>query len=132
MCPLILPYLITKDGRTRARTRDSVNIRKIVLLATGGWWEKGNFDVVIHEMQEISANMGVDFMEPVIRPHAFLMESKGILTAEGAKVLENVKKAGHQLISTGVIEKELADLISTPLISEEDLRSRYNRALGMS
>ena len=40
LCPLIEPMLVFRDGRTRARFHEDVNIQKIVLVSTGGWWEK--------------------------------------------------------------------------------------------
>ncbi len=39
---LIDPVLTKRSARTRARLRPDVNIREIVLVSTGGWWEKGN------------------------------------------------------------------------------------------
>ncbi|MCK4411008.1 flavodoxin family protein, partial [Candidatus Bipolaricaulota bacterium] len=46
LCPLIKPFLETREGRTRARFHEEVGIQKIVLVSTGGWWEKGNFGTV--------------------------------------------------------------------------------------
>ena len=37
LCPLVEPFLEFRAGRTRARLRKDVNIKKYVLVSTGGW-----------------------------------------------------------------------------------------------
>ena len=61
LCPLIEPRLEFRQGRTRARFRDDVNIRKIVLVSTGGWWEKENFDTVVRIVEELAEAASVEF-----------------------------------------------------------------------
>ncbi|MDP2858744.1 MAG: flavodoxin family protein [Bacillota bacterium] len=126
LCPLVEPFLQTRGGRTRARFREDVQIRKIVLVSTGGWWEKGNFDTVVHITQELAENAGVEFAGAVIRPHAFLMKKRGQLTEEGKAILDAVRRAGYDLVKNGMIAKETFDAISRPLLSEDELRDRYN------
>ena len=46
LCPLLDPQLTFQQGRTRARLRDDVKVEKIVLVTTGGWWERSNVDTV--------------------------------------------------------------------------------------
>lgn len=129
LCPLILPYLERRDDRTRARFRKDVNIEKMVLVSTGGWWEKENFNIVVQIVEELAKNSGVEFAGALIRPHSFLMKSKGAMTEEGERVLIEAKNAGISLIKNGFISRETLDSISRPLISEEELRERYNRAV---
>jgi hypothetical protein len=57
------------------------------------------------------------------------MKEKGKLTKDGEAVLNAVKRAGYELIKKGVMNKETLYEISHPLISEEELRSRYNNLL---
>lgn len=129
LCPLIIPMLETREERTRARFHDQVNIRKIVLVSTGGWWEKANFETVIQITEEFAKNASVEFAGAVLRPHSFLMKDKDRLTKDGEAVLNAVKKAGYELIKEGIMNKETLDTISRPLISENELRCRYNNAL---
>ena len=129
LCPLIEPMLENYEGRTRARLRKDVGIQKFVLLATGGWWEIQNFDTLIHIVKELADNAHVEFAGAVVRPHAFLMKSKGVLTKDGVSVLDEARKAGCQLVKEGAISLETLDKISRPLITEEELRRRYNQAL---
>ena len=126
LCPLINPILENREGRTRARFHKQVKIQKIVLLSTGGWWEKANFEAVVHITEELAKNASVEFAGAVLRPHAFLMKDKGKLTKDGEAVLSKVKRAGYELIKEGEINKETLEAISRPLVSEEELRRRYN------
>jgi multimeric flavodoxin WrbA len=130
LCPLAEPFLEFREGRTRARVRQGVMIRRIVLISTGAWWEKENMDTVVRIASELARDFGVEFADPVLRPHAFLMKSKGELTEDGMAVLEATKRAGNELKKEGGMGKETLELISRPLISEEALRSRYNELIS--
>jgi len=126
LCPLIDPFLENRQGRTRAGFHKQVKIRKIVLVSTGGWWEKENFETVVRITEELAKDANVEFAGAVLRPHAFLMMKKGKLTKDGEAVLNRVKRAGYELIKEGRMNKEILERISRPLISEEELRRRYN------
>ncbi|MCD6355769.1 MAG: hypothetical protein J7L66_00665 [Anaerolineaceae bacterium] len=76
---------IKKDGGTRARLHDDAGIKKIVLVSTGGWYEKENFDTVVHIIKEFALNSGVEFSGAVIQPYAFLMWKDEKLTTGGKK-----------------------------------------------
>ena len=129
LCPLINPILENHEGRTRARFHKQVKIRKIVLVSTGGWWEKENFETVVRITEELAKVASVEFAGAVLRPHAFLMKEKGKLTKDGEAILNTVKRAGHELIKEGRMNKETLETISCPLVSEEELRRRYNDVL---
>lgn len=130
LCPFIEPLLEYHHGRTRARLRKDVQIRKIVLVSTGGWWEKENFATVLHIIRELAENMGIEFAGALLRPHAFLMKREGKITKEGEAILDAVKRAGIQLMKEGGINEDTLGMISQPLISEEELRNEYNRMLN--
>jgi len=129
LCPLINPILENREGRTRARFHKQVKIRKIVLVSIGGWWEKANFETVVRITEEFAKVVSVEFAGAVLRPHAFLMKEKGKLTKDGEAVLNTVKRAGYELIKEGKMNKETLEAISRPLVSEEELRRRYNDVL---
>jgi len=129
LCPLIEPRLVFHQGRTRARFHDDVRIKKITLVSTGGWWEKENFDTLIHIASELAENAGVEFGGAVLRPHSFIMRKEGQLTGDGEEILDAVRKVGNQLINDGKMNPETLAMICRPLISESDLRRRYNQLL---
>jgi len=129
LCPLIEPFLETREGRTRARFREDVQIRRIVLVSTGGWWERGNFRTVVRIIEELAEGASVEFAGAVLRPHAFLMKQEKELTEDGEAILNAAKRAGYELVKEGRMDEETLETISRPLISQEDLRRRYNEAL---
>jgi hypothetical protein len=98
-------------------------------IITGGWWEKGNFGTVVRIAEEFAEDASVEFAGAVLRPHAFLMKEQGQLTEEGGAVLNAVKRAGYELVNDGVVGEETLETISRPLISEDELRRRYNQML---
>ncbi len=127
ICPLVKPILVTRDGRTRAHLQDNVQIRKVLLVSTGGWWEKENLDTVVRIAEEVAENMSIEFAGSVLRPHAFLMKKKGQLTEDGVDIMDLVRKAGHDFAEDGQLNKSVLGMISRPLISREELIQMYNR-----
>lgn len=132
ICPLVLPLLETREGRTRARLRDNVKLRKVLLVCTGGWWEKENLDTVVHIAKEITDNMSIEFSGAILRPHAFLMKKKGELTKEGSAIIDEVEKLGHGFAESSQLSESMLESIKRPLISREELVQMYNRALESS
>lgn len=129
LCPLIKPLLEMREGRTRARLREEVEIQRIVLVSTGGWWEKENFATVVRIAEELAEVTSVEFAGAVLRPHAFVMRRERVLTEDGEAVVNAARTAGYQLVKEGVMSEETLEAIERPLISEDELRRRYNQAL---
>jgi len=123
LMPLIEPILEFRDGRTRAKFHDDVKISKIVLVSTGGWWEKENMDLVVHFVEHMAKDASVEFSGAVLRPHAFLM---GKYKEKAEEVLSATRKVGTQLIKEGKMSKDTLEAISQPLEPEKDLREWYN------
>ena len=123
LVPLMEPVLEFRDGRTRAKFHDDVRIRKIVLVSTSGWWEMGNFSTVLRIAEELAKDLGQELAGAVLRPHAFLMRED---KEKAEIILGAAKQAGIQLIKDGRISEEVLDTISQPLVSEEELRLKYN------
>jgi multimeric flavodoxin WrbA len=128
LSPLIEPVLTTHRGRTRARFRDEVAIRKVVAVVVGGWWEKENLDPVVRIVRELAENAGAEFAGAVLRPHAEVMRREGQVTEDGQQVLGEVEKAGWELIRNGVMDGPTLDAIGRPLIS----RATYNKWFSQS
>lgn len=125
LCPLVEPILEKRGGRTRAKFHENVKIRKIVLVSTCGWWELDNFGTVLRIAEELAKDVGIEFAGAILRPHAFIMEEN----KEKAKIIiAALKQAGVQLIKDGKITDDLLETISQPLISEEELKRRYNES----
>jgi len=123
LMPIVEPLLQFEGGKTRAKFHDDVRINKIVLVSTGGWWEKSNLATVVRIVEEVAEKVGVEFSGALLRPHAFLMDENAERRAE---VLVAAKQVGMQLVREGRMSPDTLEAISRPLISEEELRSRYN------
>lgn len=121
LCPLVEPVLETREGRTRARFRPDVQVEKMVLVCTSGWWEKENCDTVVRIVREFAEDASVEFAGALLRPHASLLRRKGELSEDGSTVLEAAKSAGRQLIEKGEIGPETLDAVSRPLVSREQM-----------
>lgn len=125
LCPIVEPILKFQDGRTRACFHQDVNIVKIILVASCGWWEMGNFGTVLRIAEELALDAGVEFAGAVLRPHAHeMVENK----EKAKEVIQAAHRAGFQLIEEGKMSKEILAIISQPLISEEDFRHQSNRS----
>jgi multimeric flavodoxin WrbA len=129
LCPLVVPQLETREGRTRATFRKQVRISQIVLVSTGGWWEKDNFGTVVRIAEELAQNASAEFAGAVLRPHATLIKRQGELTAEGQAVLKETQKAGYDLVNKGRIDPETLEAIARPLISQDQYRRTLNERL---
>ena len=125
LMPIVEPILEFHDGRTRAKFHDDVKISKIVLVSTGGWWEKENMEILVHFVEHMARDSNVEFSGAVLRPHAFLMDE---YKEKADEILTAVKNAGTQLIKEGKMSKDTLEVISQPLQSEKDLRDWYNKA----
>lgn len=126
LCPLILPQLVKQGERTRARFHADVQIRKVLLVSTGGWWETGNFETVTMIAKELAANAGVEFAGALIRPHAFLMKEGGALTEKGQEIIGLLREAGRTFAREGVITPGMFEAISAPLMAHEAMIAMYN------
>jgi len=108
---------------THARFHDNVRIRKIVLVSVCGWWELRNFDRVVHIVEKTAKDVGVKFLGAVLRPHAYVM----LHNKPGAeKVVDALRRAGYMLEKKGRISEGLLEIISQPLVPEEEYRKRQN------
>jgi multimeric flavodoxin WrbA len=123
LCPLIDPFLIKRNSRTRARFHEYVKISKIALVSACGWWETGNFSTVLRIVKEIARDVNVKFAGAVLRPHAYLLSKN---KRKAKEILAAAKQAGFQLAKEGIISKHLLEVVSQPLISEDVFRQREN------
>jgi len=128
LVPLMDPDLVFREGRTRARMREDVGIRKIALVATGGWWEMGNFGTLVRIAEELAADTSVDFAGAVLRPHVSMMKRAGKLTEDGEAILGAVRRAGRELVEANAISEDTLETISRPLISQEEFWRGYGEA----
>lgn len=119
LCPLLLPDIEFRNGRTRARFRDDVRIKTIVLLATNGWWEIENADTVKRIVKELAEVASVNFGGAIIRPHAHRLRREGENEETRQAIFEALRQAAVELLEKGEISSETLETISRPLVSRE-------------
>jgi multimeric flavodoxin WrbA len=125
LCPLIEPVLVKRAGRTRARLHKDVNLSKVVLVSSCGWWEKDNMGTVARIARELAEDMSVEFSGAVLRPHAsFLRRDK----KKEKEILGASRRAGYELVKNGKMPKRTLDKISQPLVAESEYRRRSNES----
>ncbi len=112
--PLMDPILEMRKRHTRVKMRGDIKISKIVLVATSGWWEKGNFGTVLRIVKELAEDASVEFAGAVLRPHASYLREDNEKTK---KVIKAVKQAGYELVKDGRMSPNVLRAISRPLIS---------------
>lgn len=117
LCPLLDPTLEFRNGRTRIRFRKDVNISKIVLVGTSGWWEIQNLDTILRIAEEIALDASVEFTGAILRPHSSLMTQENEKTRE---VYDSLRAVGRQLIAEGKMDRNLLKAISQPLVTREE------------
>lgn len=121
LMPLLDPRRQWVNGRTRlVGFHADVKIKKVVLVATSGWWEKGNFGTVLRIAKEIAKDANVEFAGALLRPHFDYMTEEKAIEIYGA-----AKKAGHQLASRGRISRSVLETISQPLISKKEWLAKF-------
>lgn len=113
---LMMPEIVSRDGRTRARMRDDVNISKIALVAVSGWWEMENMDTLLRIARELAEDASVEFGGALLRPHASYMLSDGEITPAGREVLAAARQAGIELATLGTMNEATLRLVSQPLV----------------
>ncbi len=113
LCPLLDPILTFREGRTRAKLRDDVKVKKYVLVGVSGWWELENLDTVVRIVKELAEDSNVDFGGAILRPHAHA------LAITGSDVLDDIQQAGFDLITKGFMDAEMLKRISRPLIDRK-------------
>lgn len=119
--PLMDPVLKRRAyGRTRAGFRADVNIRKLVLVSSSGWWEMGNFGTVLRIVKELAKDCSVKFAGALLRPHAGRMVEN---VREAEEIFEAARQAGYELVKQGSISKNLLKIIGQPLNSVERPRT---------
>jgi hypothetical protein len=125
LCPLIIPELTFRDGRTAGRFRDDVAIRRIALVAVGGWIEIENLSLLVEIVCEIAADASVPFSGALLRPHADFMRATGGLSEAGQRVADAARQAGYELATEGVMHPETLAAVSQPLAPDDVLRQVF-------
>ncbi len=117
LVPLIEPILEFRNGRTRARCHEDVNISKLLAVVVGGWWELANLDLVVRVFKELAENYSIEFTGAILRPHCYPLKDE---TEKSKEILQMLEKIGFKLINEGKLDKDDLDFVSQPLANKEE------------
>lgn len=117
LVPLIEPILEFRNGRTRARCHEDVNISKLLAVVVSGWWEIENLNVTISVIEEVAKNYSIEFAGAIRRPHCYPLQDE---TEKSKEILQMLEKVGFKLIKKGRMDKDNLDIISQPLADKEE------------
>jgi len=115
LVPLMDPVLKQQNGRTRARFRSDVKISKIVLVASSGWWEMGNFGTVLRIIRELAKDCNVEFSGALLRPHSSYIDEN---PEKAEEIFQAARQAGYELVKDGRMSKSLLTIIGQPIPSQ--------------
>lgn len=121
LCPLLEPILEFREGRTRAKFHDDVNISKILGIFTGGWWEIENLNIVQEIIKEFALTSSTEFSGAILRPHSYLLRQE---TEKNKEILLTLETIGEKLIKEGKIDKNDLQFISQPLVERVEYIER--------
>jgi hypothetical protein len=123
MTPLIEPILEFRDGRTRAKVHDDIQISKIFAVIVGGWWEVENLDPPALIIEQLCETMSIPLIGILKRPHASYLQQFNENTRTFRSAIESI---GKQLVETGKVDEDLLRIVSLPLVKESSFRETSN------
>lgn len=119
LIPLGKPFLTLRNGHTHHPLRKGVKHGKVVLVSNCGYWEIGNFDLLIAHMRAFCIHAEREFAGALLRPHGPALRSMMEREALVSNIFEAANKAGQQLIEEGIMFPETLSIISRELIPLE-------------
>ncbi|MBN1575191.1 MAG: flavodoxin family protein [Chitinispirillaceae bacterium] len=117
-----IPFLEVRDGHSRHPLPPHEKMRKFVLVASCGLWEKDNFTPMVAHLQAFCRNTGYRFGGALLRPHSFAMKNRNI-----NDILRAAKSAGREIFKNDTISPALQDAVSRIIVSREDYLESVNR-----
>ena len=112
--PLFLPTIELRDGRCSGPPREGTKDGRVVLVATCGYWEMDNFDLLLAHGQALR-----EFAGALLRPQADVLKPMMDKGEPLDDILEAAKEAGRQLVRDGEMSTETLNIVSRELVPLE-------------
>jgi len=120
--PLFLPLIELLDGHCSGLPREGTKYSKVVLVATCGYWEMDNFDLLLAHVQVLG-----EFAGALLRPQADVLRPMLDRGEPLDDIFTAAKEAGRQLVRDGKMATETLDIVSRELMPLETYIQVYNR-----
>jgi multimeric flavodoxin WrbA len=126
--PVVMPTLERHDGRdSHPSRRADGGSRKLVLVSNSGFWDRNNFDALIHHIEALAGYDSEAFAGALIRPHGPALAAMLEMKAGAEDVVAAATDAGRQLAEEGAIAQATLDTVSRDLLSAEDYMAIGNQ-----
>jgi multimeric flavodoxin WrbA len=117
--PLLHGAFEIRDDHCRHALREHVKAGKIALVSVCGFYEMDNFDPLITHVKAISKNMNREYVGALLRPYAWIIDPAMKQGAPLDHILDNIQKAGSELVKNGRMSKETLAVISSEIVPRE-------------
>lgn len=117
--PLVPPWHELRDGHCCHSVPEDHKHRRVVLVASCGFWEIDNFDPLVAEIKTICHHMMWEFAGALLRPHSGPLGAMKEMGNSVDDIFEAAKEAGRELVKDGKMSAETLNTISRPLMPLE-------------
>ncbi|MDR0385894.1 MAG: NAD(P)H-dependent oxidoreductase [Prevotellaceae bacterium] len=122
----VYPYICCDAPKTRHPRRIERKKQTMALLSICGFNEKDQFKALKTHFEAIACNFHVPLIETVLRAGAMFLFNNPFCYKMQIEILENMKKAGRELILTGKIDRKTKKQIERELAGKREYAQMTN------
>lgn len=123
------PHMELRGGHVR-HIGDVVKIKNVVLVSVCGFPEIDNFHPLVEHIKALARNMNACYAGAVLRPAGPMFPELPTINPMFFKVrsvTKAIEKAGREFVCDGKISEDTAELISQPIMSNEEYVKTCNK-----
>jgi multimeric flavodoxin WrbA len=131
---LLSPMFELSEGQTRHVASPLQEGKLVVLISTCGYYEEGAFDSLVAQVKDLTRSHHRRFAGALLRPHGLALKYMQANGIEVQDVLDATYGAGGEMVRVGEFSAQTAEVVSRPLLSQEEfvdmMNSAFLRRLG--
>ncbi|MDR1455777.1 MAG: NAD(P)H-dependent oxidoreductase [Tannerella sp.] len=122
----VYPYICSDTKKMRHPRRIVKKNQTMVILSICGFQEKIQFNALQKHFKAIAHNFHVPLIETVFRSGAMFLFNNPFVYKKQMEILENMKKAGAELTSTGKIKRQTKRNIEQKITGKKEFIKMTN------
>ena len=122
----VYPYICDDTKKMRHPRRIDRKNQTMMLLSICGFQEKTQFKAMETHFRAIAHNFHIPLTETVYRSGAMFLFNNPFVYKQQTEILENMKKAGTELASTGKINRKTKRIIEQKITSKKEFVKMTN------
>jgi multimeric flavodoxin WrbA/putative sterol carrier protein len=122
----VYPYICGDTKKMRHPRRIVKKDQAMVVLSICGFQEKRQFEALERHFRAIAHNFHIPIMETVYRPGAMFLFNNPFFYKQLTEILENMKKAGTELVLTGKIRRKTKRKIERKITNKKEFIKMTN------